>query len=141
MSISRSFAQRKTNSFVTLNNVWLHPQSVVNTALAYVVTEGGSYTDLCGVYVFNSAASLTDFQTKLGNTGNSPQADQGETLTDMGAQFTVEVTGTNDFATYRLVKRADYTNPDNNDFVGGAVGYIIVENNFSADRRVKVART
>ena len=134
MSVSRSFAQRKTNSFVTLQTVWIKPYSSLETALADVGSS--NYTDLCGVYVFNSAANLTSFQNDFGSTGSSFQVNQGTTLTDMGVQFTAEVDGTNDFATYRLVKAPGYKFPNE----VSAVGFVLIEDNFSDNKQVKVAR-
>ena len=133
-SISASFAQRKTNSFVTLQSVWIKPYSSLQTALNQVGST--NYTDLCGVYVFNSAASLTTFQNEFGSTGASFQVNGGTTLTDMGVQFTAEVDGTNDFATYRLVKAPGYKFPDE----VAAVGFVLIEDNFSDNKEVKVAR-
>ena len=133
-SISASFAQRKTNSFVTLQTVWIKPYSSLKTALAEVGSS--NYTDLCGVYVFNSAANLITFQDEFGNTGSSFQVSQGTTLTDMGVQFTTEVAGTNDFATYRLVKAPGYKFPNE----VAAVGFVVIEDIFSDNKQVKVAR-
>ena len=131
MSVSRSFAQRKTNSFVARASTPMYNMAAVKAALP------ATATDLCGVYVFPTNASVVTFQGAL--VGSATGA-VGETLQDMGVQFTVKVAGKNDFATYRLVRRADYTNPSNTTVVGGAVGYVLVENNFSAAYPVTVSR-
>ena len=121
MSISRSFAQRKTNRFVANGQAYLRPESQIAVALAAVVTAGGSYQDLGGVYMFNSLNSLTTFQEEF-QVQNVPYASDRDSLTDMGAQFTAGYVGSqSDLLVYRLVKKGDITLTD------GPVGYVLVQ--------------
>lgn len=141
-SIQSSFAQNKSRSLVTVGTASFVPDAT----LASLLTTATAVSVGSVAVVPGTTAGITLFKTFTALAGKTSLA-AGETLTDLGTETTVEISG--DFTAvvkFRRVKRSNGALTSGNPLDNAVTGFVVVENTVSeaagvsANANVLVAR-
>jgi len=136
-SVQATIAQRPTKKFVVtpvkFTQIGSSPYTVTVSApkiyteaqvVALIAATNSTYQSVGRVYLVNTAANLVTIIGAIDAAGTSLAI--GESLTDMGAQFSVGLQGgESKIVTFRKVKRSNGTLAQGDD---GFAGYVVVEN-------------
>ena len=137
-SIQSSFAQNKSRSLVTVGSASFVPDATLASLLTTATA-----SQVGSVAVIPTVALFKTFSALAGNTTLAA----GETLTDLGTETTVEISG--DFTAvvkFRRVKRSNGALTSGNPLDNAVTGFVVVENTVSeavgtsANANVLVAR-